>query len=186
MNLANSVSFSESESDKYLFDLIKRRSHNWCIFLLVHRGIQLMLGMNQGRNSFALAETGIQYQYTRVRFRVSANYRVLLLNNLTVVKSLSLNTIDPHPPPSSTYKIKGWELFYQNRLRNTVGRKTIIYELGHDGTSRLIGSSLSDRLSDQIRAKVVCLQVNDPSVAGSMTAQPPGFCPTALQVATHG
>ena len=30
------------------------------------------------------------------------------------------------------------------------------------------------------------LQVIDHSVAGSMTAQPPGFRPSALQIATHG
>ena len=91
-----------------------------------------------------------------LRFWASTKFWVLLLNNLTVVKILSLNTIDPQPPPSCIYKIQGWELFYQSRLSNTVRRKTSIYELGHDRTGQLIRLGLSDHLSDQVRAKVMC------------------------------
>ena len=43
----------------------------------------------------------------------------------------------------------------------------------------------SDRLSDQVRAKVMCCKPLT-TVAGSMTAQPPGIRPSALRVATHG
>ena len=122
----------------------------------------------------------------RIRSRSSAKFWVLLLNNQTVVRSLFLNTIDPQPLLSSTYKIKDWKLFYQSRLSNTVGRKTKIYEQGHDWTSRLIESGLSSRPSDQIRAKVVCSKSLTTLAGSSMTAQPPGFCSSALQVATHG
>ena len=92
---------------------------------------------------------------SRVRFWASAKFWVLLLNNLTVVKNLSLNTIDPQPPPSSTYKIRGLGIALPEQI-NTVRRKINIYELGHDRTSWLIGPGLSDCLSDQVRAKVVC------------------------------
>ena len=53
--------------------------------------------------------------------------------------------------------------------------------LWHGRTSRLIGSGISDRPSDQVRAKMAIVY----SVAGSMTTQPPGIRPSALRVATH-
>ena len=53
--------------------------------------------------------------------------------------------------------------------------------LAHDGSSRLIGSGLTRPSKDQSGV----LQVIDNSVAGSMTAQPPGFRPSALRVTTN-
>ena len=75
MKLANPVSFSESESDKYHFDFLIEEAIIGVYFSLVpcsstHRGVQLMLGMNQGGNAFALAETEIQYQYTHARSKI--------------------------------------------------------------------------------------------------------------------
>ena len=37
---------------------------------MLHHKIQLEKGMNQGRNPFALAETGIQYQYTHIKSKI--------------------------------------------------------------------------------------------------------------------
>ena len=49
--------------------------------------------------------------------------------------------------------------------------------LGHDGTSQLIRLGLSDRPSDQVKAKVVCCK--------SLTTLTQGFHPSDLRVATH-
>ena len=54
--------------------------------------------------------------------------------------------------PSRLGKIKDWELFRKSRLDYTFGRKINIRVLGHNGTSRLIGSGLPNRPLD----KVVC------------------------------
>ena len=82
MNLVNSVSFSESESDKYLFDFLKEEAIISVYFSLVpcstmHHGVQLMLGMNQGGNPFALAEMGIQYQYTQAKGKIQSLCQML-------------------------------------------------------------------------------------------------------------
>ena len=58
--------------------------------------------------------------------------------------------------------------------------------LGHDKTSRLIGS---DSIRPPVRpskGQSSVLQAIDHSVARSMTAQPPGSRLSALRVATHG
>ena len=82
MNLVNSVSFSESESDKYLFDFLKEEAIIGVYFSLVpcsttHHGVQLMLGMNLGENPFALVETGMQYQYTHAKNKIPSFCQIL-------------------------------------------------------------------------------------------------------------
>ena len=57
--------------------------------------------------------------------------------------------------------------------------------LGLDRTSQLNESGLSNHPSDQTRIKVVCRKLLT-TVTESMTAQPPGFHHSALQVATNG
>ena len=64
MNLGKSLSVSESESDKYLLDFLKEKAMIGIYFSLAlcsttHHGVQLVLGISQGGNPFALAETGI-------------------------------------------------------------------------------------------------------------------------------
>ena len=58
--------------------------------------------------------------------------------------------------------------------------------LGHVGTSRLIGSGPIRPAVRPSKGQSGVLQAIDHSVAGSMTAQPPGIRPSALRVATHG
>ena len=81
MNLGKSLSVSDSESDKYLLDFLKEEAMIGVCFSLVHRStthreVQLLLGISQGGNLFAMAERGIHYQYTRIKseIRVSANF----------------------------------------------------------------------------------------------------------------
>ena len=52
--------------------------------------------------------------------------------------------------------IKGWEVFRKSRLDNMFGGKINICMPGHNRTSWLIGSGLSNCPSDQVRAKVMC------------------------------
>ena len=58
--------------------------------------------------------------------------------------------------------------------------------LGHVGTSRLIGSGPIRPPVRPSKGQSDVLQAIDHSVAGSMTAQPPGIRPSALRVTTHG
>ena len=53
-------------------------------------------------------------------------------------------------------------------------------------TSRLIGSGPIRPPVRPSKGQSDVLQAIDHSVAGSMTAQPPGIRPSALRVATHG
>ena len=64
MNLRKSLSVSESESDKYLLDFLKEEAMIGVCFSLVlcsttYRRVQLVLGISQVGNPFALAETEI-------------------------------------------------------------------------------------------------------------------------------
>ena len=70
--------------------------------------------------------------------------------------SFALNTIEPQTTPSSTYKIIGLRIVPKMWIEEYIRKKRNIQVLGHDRTSRLIGLGLSNCLSDQIRAKVVC------------------------------
>ena len=72
MNLGKSLSVSESESDKYLLDFLKEKAMIGVYFSLVlcsttNCRVKLVLGISQRGNPFALAETGIHYQYTRIK-----------------------------------------------------------------------------------------------------------------------
>ena len=82
------------------------RRHICSIFSLAlhsttHHGVQLVLGINHGDNPFALVETGIHNQYTRVCFEgrlpSRCQFQVLSTGQFPI-----LNTIDRQPPPSST------------------------------------------------------------------------------------
>ena len=97
MNLGKPLSVSESESDKYLLDFLKEEAMIGVYFSLVqcsttHRGVQLV-GISQCGNPFALAETGIHYQYTCIKYR---NSESLLISGFSGQNS-TLNTIDPQP-----------------------------------------------------------------------------------------
>ena len=76
MNLGKSVaSFSESDSDRFRLDFLFEGAIYAVYFSLAlrsttHHGVQLVLGMNQGGNPFALVETRIHDQYTRVEGRL--------------------------------------------------------------------------------------------------------------------
>ena len=74
-----------------------------------HHGLQLEKGMNQGGNPFALAETGIQYQYTHAKGMILSLCQIMLFKKQQSLSSHKsyLSTIDPQPLPSSTYGIKG-------------------------------------------------------------------------------
>ena len=132
MNLGKGASVSLSEkSDSFELRLnffVWERSHIRYIFFtgpMLHHRVQLEKGMYQGGNPFTLAERGIQYQYTRIKSKISYLCKVLVFitQSNRVKKSFPLNTIDHQPPRSSTYKIKGSALFCKSRLDNTFRRK---------------------------------------------------------------
>ena len=81
--------------------------------------------MNQGENPFILSETGIYYQYTRIKSKISNLCQILvfIIQSNGVKKSSPLNTIVLEPPPSSTYKIKGLALLRKIRLDYMFKRK---------------------------------------------------------------
>ena len=60
---------------------------------------------------------------TCIKSKISNLCQILIFitQSNRVKKFFPLNTIDPQPPPSSTYKIKGWALFCKSRLDNTLG-----------------------------------------------------------------
>ena len=77
INLGKSFSVSETELDKYLLDFLKEEAMIDVCFSLVlcsttHHGVQLVLGISQGENPFALAEMGIHYQYIRIKSEISS------------------------------------------------------------------------------------------------------------------
>ena len=133
----------------------------------------------------------------RVWFWASAKL-CLLKNNLSGHKSY-LSTIDPQPPPPSTYGKKRVGNSSAKVDRSVPQEQTVWYDreskknknktthvLGHVGTSRLIGSGPIRPPVRPSKGPSGVLQAIDHSVAGSMTAQPPGIRPSALRVATHG
>ena len=131
MNLqkGDSVPLSE-ESDSFklcLNFLFEKKATPVIYFSLVlcsttHCRVQLEKGMNQEGNLFTLAETGIQYQYTRIKSKISNLCQILgfIIQSNRVKKSFPLNTIEPQHPLSSTYKIKGWTLLCKSRLNNDI------------------------------------------------------------------
>ena len=115
MNLGKSLSVSESESDKYLLDFFKEAMIGVCFSLVLcsttHRRVQLVLGIRQGGNPFALAETGIHYQYTRIKNEIPSicQFLVLMLGILTEVKTLLTTQLTLSPCLLAPIK-KGWEV----------------------------------------------------------------------------
>ena len=83
MNLRKLLSVSESESDNYLLDFLKEAMIGVYFSLVqcstTHHGVQLLLGKSQGRNPFALAETGIHYQYTHIKSKILSLCQFLVL-----------------------------------------------------------------------------------------------------------
>ena len=80
MKLGKSASVSLSEESNSfqlrLSFLFEKEAMSVIYFSLVlcsitHHGVQLEKAMNQGGNPFTLAETGIQYQYTRIKSKIS-------------------------------------------------------------------------------------------------------------------
>ena len=122
MNLGKLATLSKSDSVSVrellsLFEEEKAMIANYYSQIIIilcsttHHGVQLMLGINQGSNPFALSETGIPYQYTHAKSIILSFCQILLLitqQSNSGHKSY-LSTIDPQPPPSSTYGIKGWK-----------------------------------------------------------------------------
>ena len=80
---------------------------NCCSLVLCstsHHGLQLEKGMNQGGNPFALAETGIQNQYTHAKGMILSLCQIMLFKKQSYSGHKSyLSRIDPQTPPSSTY-----------------------------------------------------------------------------------
>ena len=104
--------------------------------------------------------------------------------NLTEFKTLLSIQLTLSPCLLALIK-KGWELFRRCRLISTFRRKNM-QVLGHDKTSRWIGLGPIRLPVIPSKGQSSVLQAIDHSVAGSMTAQPPGSRPSALRVATHG
>ena len=104
MNLGKcAASFSESDSERFRFDFlfedaIYAEYFSLALHFSTYHGVQLVLGMNQRGNTFALVEMGIRDLYTRVEGRLPSRcqFQVLSTGQITI-----LNTIDPQPPPSS-------------------------------------------------------------------------------------
>ena len=149
-------------------------------FLLstTHHGVQLVLGMYQEGNPFALAETAICDQYTRAegRFPSRCQFQVLSSGEIPILSkqlTLSHRLLTPNIRVGNLHKC---------RFKSTV--MINVQLLGLDMTSRLIGSGLSDRLSDKVRVKVVCCKTLT-TVAEPMTFQSPGYHPNALRITTH-
>ena len=97
MNLdMSATSFSESDSERFRLDfLFEDAIYAVCFSLALLSstldGVQLVLGMNQGGNPFALVETWIRDQYTRVECRLPSTGQIPILK-----------TTDPQPLPSNT------------------------------------------------------------------------------------
>ena len=104
---------------------------------------------------------------------------------LTEVKTLLSTQLTFSPRLLAPIK-NGWELFRRCRLISTFGRKKNMQVLEHDKTSRLIGSGPIRPPVRPSKGQSSVLQAIDHSVAGSMTAQPPGSRPSVLRVAAHG
>ena len=103
---------------------------------------------------------------------------------LTEIKTLLSTQLTLSPRLLAPIK-NAWELFRRCRLISTFGRKKNMQVLGHDKTSRLIGSGPIRPHVRPSKGQSSVLQFIDHSVAGSMTAQPPGSRPSALGVAAH-
>ena len=100
MNLGKSAaSFSESDSERFRLDFLFEDVIYAVYFSLAlrsttHHGVQLVLGMNQVGNPFALVETRIRDQYTRVDGRLPSRcqFQVLSTGQIPILSTqLTLN-----------------------------------------------------------------------------------------------
>ena len=128
MNLEKGASVSlseESDSFKICLNFLFEKETILVQCSPTHHGFQLEKGMNQGRNPFAMVEMAIQYQDTHMKSKILCLYQILVfkIQSNRVKKFFPLNTTDPQPLPSCTYKIKGWALFHRIRLDYMSGRK---------------------------------------------------------------
>ena len=95
MNLGkSSASFSESDSDRFrlviLFeDAIYAVHFSLALHFTTHHGVQLVLGMNQERNPFAIVETGARNQYIRAesRFPSRCQFQVLSIGQIPILST---------------------------------------------------------------------------------------------------
>ena len=91
MNLGKpAAAFSKSDSDRFLFflfeDAIYAVYFSLALRSTTHYWVQFVLGMNQGGNPFALFETGVRDQYTRVegRFLSRCQFQVLSTSQIPI------------------------------------------------------------------------------------------------------
>ena len=96
MNLGKGASVPLSEESNsfklHLNFLFEKEAISVIDFSLVlcsttHYGVQLEKGMNQEGNPFALAEMGIQYQYTCIRSKISNLGQILVFITQSELKS---------------------------------------------------------------------------------------------------
>ena len=125
MNLGKSLSISESESDKYLYDFLKEEVMIFVYFSFIlcsttHHCVQLALGISQRGNPF---EMGIHYQYTHIKSEILnlCQFLVLMPYNLTVIKTPLLST--QLTQPSSTHKIKELGILLQMQIELYISEK---------------------------------------------------------------
>ena len=172
MNLGKSAA-SPSKSDSDWFRLFFNR---WCMFSLTlystcRHGVQFVLGVIQGENPFTLVVTGIHDQYTRAEsrslsgctFQVISTSQIPILSTQLTLSQLLLAT-----------KRKGSGTCIKWGFKSMARIKHIGAWGWHDQPIDRIGP---------IRPPLSVLQFIDHSVAGSMTAQPPGSRPSVLQEA---
>ena len=81
----SAASFSESDSERFRLDFlfedaIYAAHFSLALYSTTHHGVQLMLGMNQGGNPFALVETEIHNQYTQVEGRLPSHCQFQVLS----------------------------------------------------------------------------------------------------------
>ena len=105
INLGKSAaSFSKSNSERFRLDFLFEDAIYAAYFSLAlrsttHHGVQLVFGINQGGNLFALVEMGIRDQYTRGEGRLPnrCQFQFLSTGQIPII-----NAIDLQPPPCST------------------------------------------------------------------------------------
>ena len=106
MNLGKSLSVSELKSDKYLFDFLEGRSHDWCIFFIgpmLHHppGSPSCVGNKPGGGPIHPGWDGDTlpvYSYQEQNSEPLPISGLLKSYNLTVVKTLLSTQLTFYPP----------------------------------------------------------------------------------------
>ena len=131
MNLGDGASVSLSQEFKLRLNfLVWERSHIFYVFHWFYAPpptteSNLRREWTKGKTHSPWMRQGIQYKYAHIKSKISSLCKILafITQSNRVQKLFPLNTFDLHPPPSSTYQIKGWALFRKSRLDYTFGRK---------------------------------------------------------------